>query len=82
MKRENRRLSEAEIDAIVTAEANDVSKWGRPIRIVPKRAGVLYLPPATIEKARKLARRKRMRSYRLWLRDIIEDRISLEEKRL
>jgi hypothetical protein len=82
MNKGNRRHTEGEIDNIVTAEADDVSKWSRPVHVVPGRATALYLPPDTIKKARELVKRKRLRSYQRWLREVIEDRIAREKRRL
>jgi hypothetical protein len=82
MNKGNRRHTEGEIDNIVTAEADDVSKWSRPVHVVPGRATALYLPPDTIKKARELVKRKRLRSYQRWLREVIEDRIARERRRL
>jgi hypothetical protein len=82
MNKNNRRQTEGEIDSIVTAEADDVSKWSRPVHVVPGRATALYLPPDTIKKARELVKRKRLRSYQKWLREVIEDRIASERRRL
>ncbi|MGA9365787.1 MAG: hypothetical protein WBW16_15605 [Bacteroidota bacterium] len=70
------------MDNIVTAEADDLSKWSRPIHVVPGRATALYLPPDTIKRARELVKRKRLRSYQRWLREVIEDRIARERREL
>jgi hypothetical protein len=82
MNKGNRKHTEGEIDNIVTAEADDLSKWSRPIHVVPGRATALYLPPDTIKRAREVVKRKRLRSYQSWLREVIEDRIARERKRL
>jgi hypothetical protein len=82
MNKNNGRQTEGEIDNIVTAEADDLSKWGRPVHVLPSRATALYLPPETIKKAKELVKRKRLRSYQKWLREVIEDRIARERKRL
>jgi hypothetical protein len=82
MNKNNRRQTEGEIDSIVTAEADDLSKWNRPVNVVPGRATALYLSPDTIKKARELVKRKRLRSYQKWLREVIEDRIAREKRRL
>lgn len=82
MNKGTRRYSEEEIDNIVTGEADDLSKWNRPVHVVPGRATALYLPPDTIKKARELVKRKRLRSYQSWLRGVIEDRIAREKRRL
>ncbi len=82
MNKGNRRHTNGEIDNIVTAEANDLSKWSRPVRVVPGRATALYLSPDTIKEAKELVKRKRLRSYQRWLREVIEDRIATERRKL
>ena len=82
MNRGIRRYTDGEIDDIVTLEADDVSKWSRPVHVVPGRATALYFPLDTIEKARELVKRTRLRSYQRWLREVIENRIARERRGL
>jgi hypothetical protein len=82
MSASNCKYGKGKIDNVVMAEADDLSKWSRPIHVLPSRATALYLPPDTIRKARELVKRKRLRSYQRWLREVIEDRIAAERRRL
>jgi predicted transcriptional regulator len=74
-----RKLSQAEIDEIVTNEAEDPSKWEEPVLV--KQSGVtsIRLSSETISKARRLAKIHKSRGYQTWLKQVIEERIRLEE---
>jgi hypothetical protein len=76
-----KKLSEEEIDEIVVREANDPSKWDGPIRVVPPTAIALKLSPHLIERAKRIAKRKRIGAYQDWLSKVVEERIVLEESR-
>ena len=74
-----RELSERQIDEIVTKEAEDPSKWEEPVLV--KQSGVtsIRLSSETIRKAKRLAKIHRSRGYQTWLKQVIEERIRLEE---
>ena len=74
-----RELSERDIDEIVTKEAEDPSKWEEPVLV--KQSGVtsIRLSSETIRKAKRLAKIHRSRGYQTWLKQVIEERIRLEE---
>ena len=74
------RITEQEIDEIVISEANDISKWEKPISVKPSGAASIRLSPDTIRKARYFARLHKYRGYQTWLKQIIEDRIKTEEE--
>ena len=75
-----KKLSEREIDAIVTEEAEDPSKWEEPV--LAKQSGVtsIRLSSETISKAKRLAKIHKSRGYQTWLKQVIEERIRLEEE--
>lgn len=77
MKYKKRKLSEEEIDQLVIAEAEDLTKWEEPISVKPTS---IRLSPSIIEKARYLAKLHKARGYQTWLKHIIEERIKLEEE--
>ncbi len=78
-KRKSRVLSEEEIDKIVVAQADDDSAWGKPARVQrPKSASVL-LPAELAARAAFFARMHRQAKVEDWLRQIIRERIELEE---
>ncbi|MBI4707660.1 MAG: hypothetical protein HY761_07025 [Candidatus Omnitrophica bacterium] len=77
--KQKRRLTEEEIDRLVVTEANDMSKWGKPIAVKP--TSIRFSPPI-IEKAKYFAKLHKTRGYRTWLNQIVEERIKLEEKLL
>jgi predicted transcriptional regulator len=74
-----RKVSERQIDEIVTTEAEDLSKWEEPVLV--KQSGVtsIRLSSETISKARRLAKIHKSRGYQTWLKQVIEERIRLEE---
>lgn len=74
-----KRLTEEEIDKIVIAEADDMTKWEKPIMV--KSAAVLF-SKSIIEKAKYLAKLHKARGYQMWLKQIVKERIKLEEKLL
>ena len=72
-------LSEEEIDKIVVAQADDDSVWGKPVRARrPKSASVL-LPAELAARAAFFARLHRQAKVEDWLRQIIQERVDLEE---
>ena len=74
-----RKVTERQIDEIVTTEAEDLSKWEEPVLV--KQSGVtsIRLSSETISKARRLAKIHKSRGYQTWLKQVIEERIRLEE---
>lgn len=78
MKKKKRLIAE-EIDELVIAEANDMNKWGKPVAVKPTS---IRFSPLIIEKAKYLAKLHKARGYQTWLKQIVEDRIKLEEKLL
>lgn len=74
-----RKMTEEDIDKIVISEADDMSKWEKPITVKPTS---IRFSPAIIEKAKYLARLHKTRGYQTWLKQIVEERIELEERLL
>lgn len=81
MNKARGRYTEREINEIVTADAESMSKWDTPTKVKPAVAKAIYLSPTIVRKAKVIAQRMRMPSYRVWLRKVIEDRITQEEKK-
>ncbi len=77
MKR--KKVTEEEIDELVIAEANDMTKWGKPVAVRPT---VIRFSTSVIEKAKYLAKLHNTRGYQTWLKQIVEERIKLEEELL
>jgi predicted DNA-binding protein len=75
--KQKRKLTEEEIDRLVIAEADDASRWGKPITVKPTS---IRFSPAIIEKAKYFAKLHKTRGYQTWLKQIVEERIKLEEK--
>ena len=78
-KRKSKVVSEAEIDEIVVAQADDDAAWEKPVRVRrPKSASVL-LPAELAARAAFFARLHRQAKVEDWLRQIIQERLELEE---
>jgi len=74
-----KRLTEEEIDRIIINEADDKTKWRKPITVKPV---LIRFSPSIIEKAKHLAKLHRASDYQVWLKRIVEERIRLEEELL
>ena len=73
------KLSQAEIDKIVVAQANDDSAWNKPIRVRRKKTASLAIPVELVARATFLARLHRQSNIEEWLTRIIQERVELEE---
>ena len=74
-----RKLSQAEIDNIVVAQAKDDSAWDKPIRVRRKKSAALAIPAELVARATFLARLHRQSNIEKWLTRIIQERVELEE---
>ena len=74
-----KKTSEEEIDKIVVDQAEDSSAWGEPIRARRAKEISLCLPADLAARASFLAMLHRQTVVEGWLRDIIRERIELEE---
>ena len=77
MKYKKRKLTEGEIDRLVVAEANDMTKWGETVSVKPTS---IRLSPSIIQKAKYLARLHKTRGYQTWIKQVLQERIRLEEE--
>jgi len=75
MRRSRRRYSQAQTDAIVVREADDDSGWTDAIRVKPPTAVTIRMTPLLIQKAKVMARRRKMKAYQDFLLEIINERI-------
>lgn len=71
--------TEKEIDRLVIAQADDNSAWDKPIRIRKTKPASLSIPPKLAARAAFLAQIHRTKNMEEWLRQVIEERIELEE---
>ena len=74
-----RNLSEEEVDRLVTAQAEDDSVWGKPVRVRKSKSAAVSLPSELASRAAFFARLHREASVEEWLKRIIEERIDIEE---
>ena len=79
VKRKAKVLSEEEIDKIVMAQANDGSAWGKSIRVRRPKLASVSLPAELEARAAFFARLHRQAKVEDWLRQIIQERMDLEE---
>lgn len=73
------RQTEAEIDNLVIAAADDDSAWEEAVHVHKTVPRSLQLPAELAERAAFLAQLHRARSLEAWLTRIIEERVELEE---
>ncbi len=74
-----KKLSEREIDRVVTAQANDDSAWEKPVRVRRAKPTSLSIPANLAARAAFLARLHRTKNVENWLTHVIQERIELEE---
>ncbi len=72
-----KKLTEEEIDRLAASEADDMSKWEKPIAVKPTS---IRFSPKIIEKAKYLAKLHKARGYQTWLKQVVEERIKEEER--
>lgn len=78
-QRKKRKLTEAEIDALVTAQADDDAAWDAPVHVRRNANAQISIPADLIVRASFIARLHRQKNSQAWLRQIIQERIELEE---
>jgi hypothetical protein len=78
-KDKTKKLSELEIDRLVTAQADDDSAWEKPIRVHSAKSASLAIPANLAARAAFLAQLHRTTNVDDWLTHIIQERIELEE---
>ena len=74
------RFSESEIDQLVEAQADDVSAWGRSIKVRKGKSTPLSLPAELAARAVFLANLHREKNVQSWLARIIKERVEIEER--
>lgn len=70
------KLSDDEIDEIVISEANDDSKWTKPLSVRPKRTVPIFLTPRVAEKLKTEARKRHVKNYHQWVNKIVEQHLA------
>jgi hypothetical protein len=74
-----KKLTEKEIDRLVITQADDNSAWDKPVRVRKGKPASLSIPPELAARAAFLAQLHRTKNTEEWLRQVIEERIELEE---
>ncbi len=75
------KLSEAEIEAVLAREANELARAGEP-KSLKRQTVSLSLPNKLHERAKALAAVHRFSDYRDWLEHIVTERLALEDNML
>ena len=73
------KLTQAEIDEVVIAEANDLEQWEEPIFVQPEVPATLTIPVELAVRARFFAKLHKKSSMEEWLQAIVQERITFEE---
>lgn len=75
-----KKLTEENIDEIVIKEADDFTRWEEPVLVKSNFITSIRLSPETIRRAKYFAKVHKSRGYQTWLKQIIEERIRIEEE--
>ena len=78
-KNKTKKLSEPEIDQMVTAQANDDSAWEKPVDVRRTKPASLSIPADLAARAAFLAQLHHAKNVDRWLTRIIQERIEMEE---
>jgi hypothetical protein len=79
MSKRLKKMTEDEIDEIVTAEADDYSAWDKPIRVRVARDAKVPLPSELAARAAFFARLHHEIGLEQWVQRIVHERVDLEE---
>jgi hypothetical protein len=72
-------MTEEGIDNIAIAQAEDDSAWEQPVSVKMKKATSVSLPAALAERDAFFARVHREKNLENWLKQIIQERLDIEE---
>lgn len=79
MNKKPKKLTEDEIDELVTAEADDDSAWEKPIKVRRPRGTKVPLPSELAARAAFFARLHHATGLEEWVQRIVHERVDLEE---
>jgi len=79
MNKKLKKLTEDEIDEIVTAEADNDSAWEKPIKVRKPKGANVPLPSDLAARAAFFARLHRETSVEEWVKRIVHERVDMEE---
>ena len=79
MNKKPKKLTEDEIDELVTAEADDDSAWEKPIKVRRPRGTKVPLPSELAARAAFFARLHHETGLEEWVQRIVHERVDLEE---
>lgn len=79
MNEQDKNLTEAEIDELVIAQANDDDAWEDSIEVNPAPPATIALSSELAARAAFFARLHKQKDWQDWLKHVIEERIEFEE---
>ncbi len=79
MNKKPKKLTEDEIDELVTAEADDDSAWEKPIKVRRPKGTNVPLPSELAARAAFFARLHHETGLEEWVQRIVHERVDLEE---
>jgi len=79
-KKAMKRLTEEQIDEVVTVQADDRSAWEEPIHVKRRKKSSLTIPSDLAARASFLARLHGSSGLDEWVAHILRERIELEER--
>ena len=74
-----RKLTEEEIDKLVEEQANDYTKWNKPIKVNKEKNSSINLPNELVQRAKFLANLHKENSVDEWIQKVLKEKIELEE---
>ena len=79
MTRSKRKVTQAEVDRIVTEQAAEESAWERPVVVSRPKWTSLALPAGLAARATFLAKLHRERGVDRWIERVVRERVEIEE---
>lgn len=74
-----RKVTQAEVDRIVTEQAAEESAWERPVVVARPKWTSLALPAELAARATFLAKLHRERGVDRWIERVVRERVEIEE---
>jgi hypothetical protein len=79
MRKRSKLNSDAKIDKLVIAQADDDSAWDKPLKVSKSKGTSLSIPAEVASRAAFFARLHRESNVEEWIRKILLERIDIEE---
>ncbi len=76
MNTKAKKISEKEIDKLVVADANDLTKWTRPINVHPQKSIPIFITEKTGKKLQDAAMKRHVKNYHKWVEKIVKQHLA------